>query len=101
MAETEADVVHTVFDWYTRTGMSNGEIASEHNKRQRRVKEAEKADPLRLREQSLYREQARMQNKVDRLLTAYQEELIGGCFDFRVSVCSWILEGNRWNWIKS
>jgi hypothetical protein len=24
-----------------------------------------------------------------------------GCFDFRVNVCSWILEGNRWNWIKS
>ena len=25
----------------------------------------------------------------------------GGCFDFRVNVCSLILEGNRWNWIKS
>jgi site-specific DNA recombinase len=40
------------------------------------VKEAEKADPLRLREQSLHREQARLHNKIDRLLTAYQEELI-------------------------
>jgi site-specific DNA recombinase len=46
------------------------------NEIQRRVQEAEKADPLRLREQSLHREQARLHNKIDRLLTAYQEELI-------------------------
>jgi site-specific DNA recombinase len=46
------------------------------NEIQRRVKEAEKADPLRLREQSLHREQVRLHNKIDRLLTAYQEELI-------------------------
>jgi site-specific DNA recombinase len=46
------------------------------NEIQRRMQEAEKADPLRQREQSLHREQARLENKIDRLLTAYQEELI-------------------------
>jgi site-specific DNA recombinase len=46
------------------------------NEIQRRVQEAEKADPLRLREQCLHREQARLHNKIDRLLNAYQEELI-------------------------
>jgi site-specific DNA recombinase len=34
------------------------------------------SDPLRQREQCLSREQSRLQNKIDRLLTAYQEELI-------------------------
>jgi site-specific DNA recombinase len=43
---------------------------------QRRMKEAEKANPLRQREQYLSRENARLHNKIDRLLTAYQEELI-------------------------
>jgi site-specific DNA recombinase len=43
---------------------------------QRRMKEAEKANPLRQREQYLYREDARLRNKIDRLVTAYQEELI-------------------------
>jgi site-specific DNA recombinase len=42
----------------------------------RRMKEAEKANPLRQREQYLYREDARLRNKIDRLVTAYQEELI-------------------------
>lgn len=46
------------------------------NEIQRRVKEAEKANPLRQREQYLHREDARLQNKIDRLVTAYQEELI-------------------------
>ena len=40
------------------------------------MQEAKKADPLRQREQCLSREQSRLQNKIDRLLTAYQEELI-------------------------
>jgi site-specific DNA recombinase len=43
---------------------------------QRRMKEAEKANPLRQREQYLYREDTRLRNKIDRLVTAYQEELI-------------------------
>ena len=42
----------------------------------RRIREAKKADPVRQREQYLNREQVRAQNKIDRLLTAYQEELI-------------------------
>ena len=42
----------------------------------RRIQEAKKADPVRQREQYLNREQSRVQNKIDRLLTAYQEELI-------------------------
>ena len=42
----------------------------------RRMQEAKKADPVRQREQYLNREQSRVQNKIDRLLTAYQEELI-------------------------
>src|SRR5215469_5585892 len=42
----------------------------------RRLREANKADPLGQREQYLNREQSRGQNKIDRLLTAYQEELI-------------------------
>ena len=43
---------------------------------ERRMQEAKKADPLRQREQYLSREQSRLQNKISRLLTAYQEELI-------------------------
>ena len=42
----------------------------------RRIHEAKKADPVGQREQYLNREQSRVQNKIDRLLTAYQEELI-------------------------
>lgn len=43
---------------------------------ERRTQEAKKADPLREREQYLNREQSRLSSKIDRLLTAYQEELI-------------------------
>jgi site-specific DNA recombinase len=43
---------------------------------ERRLQEAKKADPLRQREQYLHREQSRLQNKIGRLVTAYQEELI-------------------------
>ena len=43
---------------------------------ERRMQEAKKADPLRQREQYLHREQSRVQNKIVRLVTAYQEELI-------------------------
>ena len=43
---------------------------------ERRIQEAKKADPLRQREQYLNREQSRLQNKIGRLVTAYQEELI-------------------------
>jgi site-specific DNA recombinase len=43
---------------------------------ERRLQEAKKADPLRQREQYLDREQSRLQNKIGRLVTAYQEELI-------------------------
>jgi site-specific DNA recombinase len=43
---------------------------------ERRMQEAKKADPLRQREQYLNREQSRLQNKIGRLVTAYQEELI-------------------------
>jgi site-specific DNA recombinase len=42
----------------------------------RRIREAKNADPVGQREQYLNREQSRVQNKIDRLLTAYQEELI-------------------------
>jgi site-specific DNA recombinase len=43
---------------------------------ERRMQEAKKADPLRQHEQYLSREQSRLHNKISRLLTAYQEELI-------------------------
>ena len=43
---------------------------------ERRMQEAKKADPLRQREQYLNREQSRLHNKIGRLVTAYQEELI-------------------------
>jgi site-specific DNA recombinase len=43
---------------------------------QRRREEAQKADPLRQRQEALQRERTRLQNHIDRLLTAYQEELI-------------------------
>jgi site-specific DNA recombinase len=43
---------------------------------ERRMQEAKKADPLRQRAQYLNREQSRLQNKINRLVTAYQEELI-------------------------
>jgi site-specific DNA recombinase len=43
---------------------------------ERRLQAAKKADPLRQREQYLNREQSRVQNKIGRLVTAYQEELI-------------------------
>ncbi len=43
---------------------------------ERRMQEAKKADPLRQREQDLNREQSRVRNKIGRLVTAYQEELI-------------------------
>jgi site-specific DNA recombinase len=46
------------------------------NEIQRRMKEADKANPLRQREQYLHREGVRLQTKIDRLVTAYQEELI-------------------------
>jgi site-specific DNA recombinase len=42
----------------------------------RRMEAARKADPLRKREQSLRQQQARLENHVARLVTAYQEELI-------------------------
>jgi hypothetical protein len=45
------------------------------NEIQRRMQEAKKADPLRQREQYLHRQQARSQNKIDRLLTADQRAL--------------------------
>ena len=47
-----------------------------HSEIERRMQEAKKADPLRQREQNLNREQSRLQNKIGRLVTAYQEELI-------------------------
>src|ERR1700733_4251521 len=43
---------------------------------ERRMQEAKKADPLRQRAEYLSREQSRLQNKINRLVTAYQEELI-------------------------
>jgi site-specific DNA recombinase len=42
----------------------------------RRMEEAKKADPLRQREAHLHREQLRLQKNIDRLVTAYQEELV-------------------------
>ncbi len=42
----------------------------------RRMEAAKKADPLRKREESLQREQVRLQKNVDRLVTAYQESLV-------------------------
>jgi site-specific DNA recombinase len=43
---------------------------------ERRMQEAKKADPVRQREQILEREQAHLHSQIDRLLTAYQEELL-------------------------
>jgi site-specific DNA recombinase len=43
---------------------------------ERRMQEARQADPVRQREQYLEREQARLHSRIDRLLTAYQEELL-------------------------
>jgi site-specific DNA recombinase len=42
----------------------------------RRLAAARGADPLRRREQSLRQQQVRLQNRIERLLTAYQEELL-------------------------
>jgi len=42
----------------------------------RRMEAAKKADPLRKREESLQREQVRIQKNIDRLVTAYQESLV-------------------------
>jgi site-specific DNA recombinase len=42
----------------------------------RRLAEAQAADPLRHREQSLRHQQVRLSNGIERLLTAYQEELL-------------------------
>jgi site-specific DNA recombinase len=42
----------------------------------RRLTEAQAADPLRHREQSLRHQQVRLHNSTERLLTAYQEELL-------------------------
>ena len=42
----------------------------------RRMEAARKADPLRKREESLQREQVRIQKNIDRLVTAYQESLV-------------------------
>jgi site-specific DNA recombinase len=42
----------------------------------RRMEAARKADPLRKREESLQREQVRIQKNIDRLVTAYQEGLV-------------------------
>jgi site-specific DNA recombinase len=41
-----------------------------------RLAAARVADPLRRREQSLHQQQVRLQNRMERLLTAYQEELL-------------------------
>jgi len=43
---------------------------------QRRLQEAQNTDPQQQREEVLRREQARLQNSMDRLLTAYQEDLL-------------------------
>jgi len=43
---------------------------------ERRMETAKKADPLRQREDHLQREQLRLQKNTERLVTAYQEELI-------------------------
>jgi site-specific DNA recombinase len=42
----------------------------------RRMEAARNADPLRKREQALRHQQTRIQNHIDRMVTAYQEELI-------------------------
>ena len=42
----------------------------------RRMEAARNADPLRKREQALHHQQTRLQNHIDRMVTAYQEELI-------------------------
>jgi site-specific DNA recombinase len=42
----------------------------------RRVEAARKADPLKQRQESLHREQARLEKSMDRLLNAYQEGLV-------------------------
>jgi site-specific DNA recombinase len=42
----------------------------------RRLAAARVADPFRRREQSLHQQQVRLQNRIERLLTAYQEELL-------------------------
>ena len=43
---------------------------------ERRMQEAKQGDPVGQREQHLEREQARLRSQMDRLLTAYQEELL-------------------------
>lgn len=43
---------------------------------ERRMEAARNADPLRLRQQHLHQQHARLQNGIERLLTAYQEELL-------------------------
>src|SRR5437773_9457868 len=42
----------------------------------RRMEAARNADPLRKREQALRHQQTRLQNHIDRMVTAYQEELV-------------------------
>lgn len=42
----------------------------------RRIETARNADPLRKREQALHDQQTRLQNQIDHMVTAYQEELI-------------------------
>ena len=42
----------------------------------RRMESARNADPLRIREQALRHQQTRLQNHLERMVTAYQEELI-------------------------
>jgi site-specific DNA recombinase len=42
----------------------------------RRMEEARNADPLRRRQQHLRQQQTRLQNGIERLLTAYQEQLL-------------------------
>jgi site-specific DNA recombinase len=46
------------------------------NEIDRRLEEAKNSDPQRQREEILRREQTRLQNSMDRLLTAYQEDLV-------------------------
>jgi site-specific DNA recombinase len=43
---------------------------------ERRMEQAKQAEPQRKREEHLRREQMRLQKNIDRLLTAYQEELV-------------------------
>jgi site-specific DNA recombinase len=43
---------------------------------QRRLEAAQKSDPVRKREQSLRRELTRLEASMERLLTAYQENLL-------------------------